>query len=360
MSKMQSGIPVTPIKQTGRRANGLLLRGVVVETYVTDDSGHPQADTPADQAPIAVYCDVLVFPSIPGQRWVGLRNVLVTQEIAGLHRGRIWKPRPASIDFLDSLSIEEGSNPAYMDGDHVLVGFMNDNLAQPVIMRALPHPQTDLGREDKALGRRMKLTDADGDPDLFRHHGVHWGVDDLGNYGISTNYANDGVIDADGKEPPPSGASDTGNITLDLPKEAKLTINLNDMSSVDSPSPQLTFTLEDGKCKIEIDQSTFTLEDDKCTVEIASGATVEITEKDSDAKLVLGDGAKSAAIAERLEALYTSLVAEINKFNTHTHGGVMSGPAFTGTPTASTPPTTQTPPTWDSLIASTKLKLPDS
>ena len=339
--RLQGGIPKFPVSRNGRRANGLLLRGVVIATYVTDDPGHPQAIAPETQSPVAVYCDVLVLPSLGGERWHGLKNVLVSQEISGLHRGRIWKPRAATIDFLDNLNIEEGTNPAFIDGDHVLVGFLNDNLNQPIILRTLPHPSVDIGREDAEIGRRMKLKAVDGDPDFFRHHGVHWGVDDEGNFSINTNFGNDGVIDPDGKEPPPSGDPAQGNINVDIPLEAKVTIQINDMVDPDNPDPQVIMTYQKDKNIVEIKDAA-----GEWNLKIENGENLTLEGKDSAAKLTLGDGAVS--VADRVETLYGTLKSWLEALTVPTGTGPSGVPINVPAPT------------WDTQINSDKMLIPDT
>ncbi len=348
MTRRQGGIPVLHRRTNDSKAHGLLIRGVVIHTHVTDSDEHPNADAPATQAPLAVYCDVMAYPSIGGQRFLALKNVLVAQNVAGLHRGRIWKPRPAKLDFVDDFDIEGGSNPAQVDGDHVLIAFMNDNLAQPIIIGALPHPGVDLGREGKELGRRMKLLEADGDPDLTRHHGVVWGVDNLGNFSINTNFANDGILDADGKEAVPPVVDTQGNINLNIPLESSLTLNINDMAAPDTPDPKMIYTFQKDKNIIEIKDASGDWQ-----LKIDSGTnTVLIAGKDGAATLTLGDGAVSVAVADHLETLYGTLKTKLDAHDAHVHATAM-GPSGGPTPTVAAP-------AWDSDINSNKMTIPDT
>ena len=344
--RLQSGIPSRPI-EPGRRANGLLLRGLVTATYVTDSAGHPQAEAPEDAAPVAVYCDVLVMPSVGGQRWFGLKNVLVTQEIAGLHRGRIWKPRPVNLDFVDTLDIQSGTNPAYTDGDHVLVGFMNDNFSQPIILRALPHPTGDLGREDYDIGTRMKILEADGDPDFFRHHGVHYGVSDAGNFIVDTTFGNIGELEDDGKEKPPCTDGSSGNQEFNLPLDSVLTIHLMDMADPKNPVPKVTIEVskEGGFVDIKNPAGTWHLK-------VEDGETVTIEGKDAAAKLTLGDGAVSVAVADHLQTLYEGLKGKLDAFDTHKHP--------TGVGPSGPPDVLVVADPWDTNINSNKAKIPDT
>lgn len=340
--RIQSGIPTTDI-QDKRRANGLLLRGVVTATYVTDNSRHPQFDAPPTEAPTAVYCDVLVYPSMAGQIFYGLRNVLVTQDIAGLHRGRIWKPRAASIDFVDKvLNLEEGSDSGYTDGDQVLVGFMNDNLAQPIILRALPHPTGDIGRENYDIGTRMKLKIADGDPDFFRHHGVHYGVNDTGDFLVDSTFANKGALDGDGKESVPVTDGTSGNQTFNLPQDSELTINLMDMADPANPDPKVIIQISKTGGLVDIKDAT-----GNWHMKVEDGETLTVAGKDAAATLTLGDGAVSVAVADHLQTLWATMQSD---YLSHKHP---SGSGPTGIP--------DTPiENWDTNINSNKMTIPDT
>lgn len=306
MIQIQEGIPRRPRAVGEQQASGLLLRGVVTATYVSDSPDHPYADD-TDNPPVAVYCDVLVMPSIARQRWFGLKKVLVSQARGGLHRGAIWKPRATSLDFTSRLDASGNlGNPAYLDGDHVLVGFLNNSLAQPVILAGLPHPVTDTGNEAGDLGQRMKLKVADGDPELWKHHGVVWGVLDSGDFSIDATRANTGVLAEDGKEPAPVTDGSSGNFFLKLPEGATL------------------------------------------SVEIAAGATLEVTGSGAGAKLALGDGAVKAAIADHLETLWGQLKGWLEALT------VPTGMGPSGTP-INAPATA-----WDSAINSAQLTFPDN
>ena len=93
--RIQSGVPseMHPIRT--HSARGLLLRGVVTATYLIDDSSHPERRDNSE--PLAVYCDVLIYSSMARQQFNFLPKVLVSQETGGMHRGRVWKPRAATL-----------------------------------------------------------------------------------------------------------------------------------------------------------------------------------------------------------------------------------------------------------------------
>jgi len=318
-TRIQSGVPVKKVSSDGIHARGLLLRGVVMATYVTDDTTHPQADD-SFGVPSAVYCDVLVYASIPGQRWFTLGKVLVTQNRGGLHRGDLWKPRATTANILGDWNEYEGSNPAYFDGDHVLVGFLNDSLQQPIILRGLPHPSRDVGNGDYDIGKRMKLKLVDGDPEFSKHHGVYWGVDDGGNFIVDTTFGNDGSIDGDGKEPGPPTNGTQGNQVRKIPVDSSHELIVLDMADPTSP--------------VEVGKLVFR----------ANGGKDDVT-------LKLGTGAVSVAIADHLETLYTTTLTGIKAiFETHKH------PTGTGPSGVSDLQL----PDWDSAINSAKLTISDN
>lgn len=305
-TRLQSGIPKQPATYTPERANGLLLRGVVVATYVTDDGLHPFAEA-EDGTPAAVYCDVLCTYK---QKPFLIPTVLVSQERTGMHSSRIWKPRAAKLDVTESsMDLDKSTNPANIDGDHVLVGFLDDNLNQPVILKALPHPSADIGNEDKDVGLRTRLKLADGDPDLVRHKGSYYGIDTYGNFLIDLTKAYvDDDFQSDGKEPDIAEDGSAGNYQVRLMKGSTL------------------------------------------TVIIEEGATLTVEDKEANATMTLGDGAKSAAVSEPLETLYGDLKTQLDIFKNHTHP---TGTGPSGTPT---PPVTWPP--WDGTIQSDRLKIP--
>lgn len=342
-TRLQAGIPKTIQRNDPKRANGLLVRGIVIATYVTDDENHPRID---DQ-PTAIYCDVLIMPSLPGYRWHCLKQVLVTQEKRGLHHGTIWKPKAISKDLLDKIDLNGGANPANLDGDHVLVGFLNDMLNQPVILRSLPHPSQDIGNEQYPVGKRIKLKVADGDPDFTKHHGSFYGIDDSGNFVLDTTFANDGLVETDGKETsPPSDGK--GSHTYKLQQDATYAIVLYDMTDPLTP-------VEVWKTEYTKLGHTLTIQDasGEFKIDINNDSTISIKGTGSSASLTLGDGSVSAANADRLETLYNSLKTKLDTFDTHVHTAPSGGgPTTTPTPTI-------TAPSWDSNINSSKVTFPD-
>lgn len=301
---LQSGVPKARRRERGGKARGLLLRGVVVVTYVVDDPAHPDADV---DNKAAVYCDCVIITNIPGSRWLTLPKVLVSQDRGGIHEGRVWKPKAATLDITkNAVDANKGTNPANLDGDHVLIGFLNDNLNEPVILKGLPHPVADVGQEDEEAGHRLRLKVADGNPDYWKHRGAFYGVSKDGDFIVDLTQAYATELGEDGKQPTPPGDGSTGNYTVKLPSTSKLTI------------------------------------------EIDGGDNLELDLKSTDAKLTLGNGAVSVAIGNTLQTFYGTSIK--GKFDPHIH------PTGTGPSGATATPLDA----YDTAINSTRMTIPDN
>lgn len=332
-ARLQSGIPHAVRRDSPDGAAGLHLRGVVMATYVTDDPLHPNFLNALDR-PMAVYCDVVVYPSIPRQRWFFLEKVLVTQERGGLHDDDLWKPRATTMNVVTQiLDNVINCNPGQLDGDHVLIGFLNNSFDEPIILRGLPHPSRDIGNDLYPVGKRLKLKLIDGNPNFRKHNGVFSGVDSSGNHVVDSTFGNQGVLLPGGVEPPPDVLGLSGNQTRNLPKDAKHEIVLYDMSvplvPVEVARVQCT------KDAFEVIQTFLPM--------------LKVEGKLLTAKLTLGSGAVSATVAEHLEILY-GLLETWDK--THTHQESTGGQTLVPTQAAAFP-------AWVAAIKSGKLTFPD-
>lgn len=339
---MQSGIPSRWIPDSGTlRSQGLLLRGVVTATYVVDDANHPRKD----DEPVAIYCDVLCYSGPVSVRWRFLPGVLVSQDLGALHRGQIWKPRATTMDITgDTLDLNQASNPAAWDGDHVLVGFLDDSLNMPVILRGIPHPSADVGNEAKTVGHRMKLKVADGDPNFWKHHGAFFGVADNGDWQVDTSYAYDGKLPTpDGKEPPTVPTDGRGSHLHTLPKNATFKIRLVD---ADGTTQVAELTLSATELKQVFANAAADL-----LLQIGTGATLKVEGKDATAKLTLGDGSAHVAIAEQLQTWWGTVQTEFIRWAPLVEAALNS----LGFPI--TPPLVV--PAYSSTITSTKVRIPD-
>lgn len=331
---LQSGIPKYAPEARPGRAAGLQLKGVVVATYVIDDPSHPRAQS--DQAapePVAVYCDVLVYSNMPGMRWRAVSQCLVLQKRGGLHDGEVWKPKASTIDTTGNpLDYEVASNPADFDGDHVLIGFMNDNLNEPIIMGGIPHPSSDVGAspDEAPARRRLRLRLADGDPNLVKHHGTVYGVESSGDFTVDSRFANDGTLDAagDGKETdPPTSATNApalGSQTFQLPLDPETTetnytrhkIAFYDMSDPTNPSEKVAMTFHKEKWDLTFTDSgmNVVVDDAVDRVKITTAAGLQFLVDGQSGLIELGaEGASDfISLNSKVQAELSRIKGDIN------------------------------------------------
>ena len=216
-----------PVRQPGlQMTQGELIRGVVTATYVYDEGeGIPSRQGNDEQ--LAVYADVIAYTSIVGSRYNFFPRCLVSQERSGLHDGDIWIPRATTLDTSGgALNIQNPieSDPMDWDGDHVLVGFMDGYYNLPVVLRSIPHPNADKGKPgNAALGTRLRIRQADGEPRLIKHHGTVFGVDAAGNFTVDTRNANNGAYSPTGEEAAAPQDGSAGNVTIRAQPGASIT-----------------------------------------------------------------------------------------------------------------------------------------
>lgn len=205
---LQAGLAKSPMSDSGTTT--FLVRGIVTATYVVDDPAHPYAK----QGPLAVYCDVLVYTSLNGGRVYPLYKALVSQDCAGIQGGQVWVPRAASQATSGGKLSPSSSDFMSWDGDHVLLGFIDENRQQAIIIRSLPHPRADVGIGAGApAGRRQRLRLVDGRTDLRRHQGVYWGADSQGNWVVDAAGGNGGTLTPLGAELPGTPGQ-AGNVSV--------------------------------------------------------------------------------------------------------------------------------------------------
>ena len=350
----QSGIQWRPVDKPHEAMQiSKLLRGVVVATYLLDDTNHPYAaGSPTLAKPTAVYCDVLCYSNVNGMKWAAIPKAMVLQDKGNMHSGRVWKPKASTMDVTGILFSADGiCNPANFDGDHVLVGFMDGLQNQPIILGGVPHPSRDLGNEDRAVGHRTYLKLADGDPDIFRHHGSFYGIDDTGDFVVNSTCANDGEILPDGTEKPPP-TDGTGSQRHYLPQDAEHRIEFDDMTNPDFPLPVSYQSLKKALYELSLDQAQVLLKITQAALELklGLGATLKAEGKDALAKLTLGNGAKSAIIAEAWQLFWDTPFGTWVKTHTHPTG---VGPSDVPIQAAEFPAYST------SAATSTKVKFPD-
>lgn len=369
-----------------------MVRGVVVATYVQLDGDNPFPNEEFANV-VGVYCDVFCYSSHEGFREGMLRRVLVSQPYGGMHEGHVWKPRAARIDVANGEITPETVEPRDLDGDHVLVAFMDDLLTQPVIIRAVPHPRWGQGTEElDKPGHRGRLKVEDGEPDFWKHRGTFHGVDSKGNFLVDTTRAHEGEYNEGAEEP--LDDADHGNVTYKVARNAKFVIEAQSpdddeqtflfewdgstdvltVKTVESgtPTTQMELLGPDKKLSFKTgDGMEVTLDLDMAggfDLNIDGGETLHVQNKDGDATLTLGDGAVPVAIADPY--LKAQLENIISTYDDHTHM-VPDGMAVQGTgnlgapvPITNAPATAEAPTSkmdpYDSNIESGKLTIPDN
>lgn len=289
----------------GLRAHGLLLSGVVVTTYVQTDDASPFPAGVMDD-PVAVYCDVITYSSAEGLYSAFLRGVLVLGH--GMHHGHVWRPRAASQDVRTGTLNADTMDPRDLDGDHVLISFLEDNLSKPIIVGLLPHPRTGLGNAAlPAAGHRMRLKVADGNPELWKHQGTFHGVDNDGNYLLDTTRAHSGKYDVSGNEVPvPDDAH--GNVIVKVNRRAKFRVVGLDK---DGGAEAFRLELEDGKATVQMGGSldnAVVLDTDAGKLAVTLGGPGKsLTLDEAAGKLVVKLGSDAASLTQDATSLDVKL-----------------------------------------------------
>ena len=334
-TRLQTGIERRPMKDGTGIPNGLLLKGAIIATYVTDDPRHPKF-LDVQNKPAAVYCDVLAYPSLPNQRWFALKQVLVSQKRGGLHDDDLWKPKATTMNIVTQvLDNTISANPGQLDGDHVLIGFMNNSFDEPVILKGLPHPSRDVGNDLYPAGKRLKLKLIDGikSPDFDKYQGVFRGVDALGNHVVDSTFGNNGILLPLGIEPPPDILGISGNQSRKLPENATHEVVFYNMAVPLVP----------------VETARFQCTKDAFEMLLTFLPTLKVEGSLLTAKLTLGSGAVSAVIASHMETLWGLMKAWLAL---HTHQDSTGGQTLVPTQAA-------TVPSWTPTCTSSKMLFPD-
>lgn len=190
--------PNTPQMGLNRYASGNTVRGVVLKVYLGDDLTNP-ALIGQPLVKHGVTCDVLVYESNSRTK---LFNVPIATGSAGLNDYEVWIPHASTIDVNTALLLDQsithvpGLTPTKvedMDGDHVLIQFLGNDLNNPIITKQIPHPRTN--RQPSVL-----------DLTQFKYkrylRGMSFGITNDGNVELDLSTPSDGTVLVGGLEAP--------------------------------------------------------------------------------------------------------------------------------------------------------------
>ena len=269
-----------------------LVRGVVTATYPVDDPSHPMAQFTSTYT---VFCDVLVYSAMSGSRSYPLKNCLVLQPAAGLQTGQIRKPR-AATGMVGGGALDY-AQPGLLDGDNVVVAFLDGNITQPVVIAYLEHPHADVGNDGLAIGHRKRLQMADGDPNLVKHHGCFYGVDDAGNIVVDASQGNSGALIGGNEATGTPGKS--GNATIIIDAAAAATVKVVDSTTQGTraaPKTLVTATLSGAGYAV-----TFISGTPSWALGTPTANTVTVAGSGSATTAKIGDGSDAVALASAVQ-----------------------------------------------------------
>lgn len=201
---LQSGVMSTPLSHAAKAddTRGWITRAVVLAVYFPEEDD--RSGWTKDKLQRAITCDIRTY----GRYSRVLSRVPVLQRNHGLWDQDIYVPRAASINIQGKELVAQPSQAKPptaaedLDGDHVLVGFLDNNPNQPVVLPfALPHPKSNFTPE-KADGRVRRI----------RHNGIAMEWDKDTNWLLDAREAAKDALKKDGTEDSQSGTG--GKITL--------------------------------------------------------------------------------------------------------------------------------------------------
>lgn len=342
--------------------HGLFL-GVVLKTYA------PGANegiylTSQKTTGRYYYADVLVWRDAPPQGPRAADRALVLMDM-GLHEGSALGLRGCSFRLSDGVApdFNRVADLSDLDGDQVIVAFLDQSRVRPVILGRVSSVFPDAGNirtinedvaaglassaEDHILnspGHRLRLGPNDLRNALTKFNGAVTGIDGEGNLLIDLVRAHDGalLLDRDaqglgvGREPRPDGGGFSGNARIRIPQGSELVIEvINEEDFARGPSdvissPRMRFTLT------------------------TNGLAISSN----------GDSTKHVTLVEPLRALYESLAASVEQIKSqlasHTHPIVPPGGASTQVPVTAPAIELIQIPAWDPGIESTAISVPSA
>ncbi len=206
-------------------------------------------------------------------------------------------------------------------GSYVLIGLINGSASTPIILGGLPF--IDLTKDSK----RTVPKEEDGHNLKFSFNGINVEINKDGELLVQKL----GPTNADGTLNTDISDTDQSNSFIQIDKEGAIKLSTTNKEKIEDADNLVTIN-KDGSIDIKIN----------------NGQTLLLKDKDGDAQMTLGDGAKSVAIAEELKALYGKLKDYIEGAK------VPTGMGPSGTISSGSGPA----PSWDDNIISKRMKLP--
>jgi len=219
---LQAGIPSRSIAMHKDvfSASGWITRAVVIKTYYTEEDKRCGWTKGLQRN---VLCDVRTY----GRYSRPLAKVPVLQRTQGLHDRDIYIPRDSRQNLEGGELVTGGSKSTSvptaaenMDGDHVLIGFLDNDPSQPVILPfQFSHPKSSF-QPELADGRVREI----------RHQGTLLAWDKDGNFTIDATGVAEEILEAGGTEKAAVGKGTLTFVNQDA-GGAKLSVVLDASSS---------------------------------------------------------------------------------------------------------------------------------
>ena len=194
----KSGLDLVPAERTAPPRGGI-YRAVVLQTYATDDPIRSEAGASTTRV-YEVECDIilersqLMYPRVP-----------VQQPVHGIANASLWIPKgsdavvgggPLNLRRLSLRGTQEEPPPnmADLNGDQVLVQFLEADPEYPIITGALSHVRTNRRVVD-GDGWAESGGNERGSPGLGESYKRHAGTE------LRVNASGDALLDTEGANP---------------------------------------------------------------------------------------------------------------------------------------------------------------
>jgi len=263
-------------------------------------------------------------------------NILITEKTDGfnqfvLYNCQLLDSFGGLADYLtytlrknekDVFGITKGEvKSSELLGTYVLVAMINGSASTPIILGGVPF--IDIPKDSD---RKVPKEDY-GHYLQFTFNGIDVNIDKNGELLLQRfgPTKSDGSLDTD------KGKEEQAYSFIQINNDGEIKLSTTSKEKVNDADNLITIK-KDGSIEIKI----------------KDGKTLELKDKDGDAKMTLGDGAKSVAVAEPLQQLYNQLKNYIETAK------VPTGVGPSGTILAGSGPA----PSWDDAIISKSSKLP--